>query len=199
MVFNSKQALSLSPCRFRTLQLIAFLMNMGLQGRSISRSRFVIPLATVWQTRRFCNSFWSRLDTHKTIFLKFCDTIVYYNDRQIRSILARFLFYGDDVYKNVGILSPGEKSRVALAKLSISGANLLLLDEPTNHLDPDTQNLIAEVFKNYTGTMVVVSHNPEFVDNLGIERTLILPTGEISYYNREIVEHYKVLNRGKGR
>ena len=83
MVFNSKQALSLSPCRFRTLQLIAFLMNMGLQGRSISRSRFVIPLATVWQTRRFCNSFWSRLDTHKTIFLKFCDTIVYYNDRQI--------------------------------------------------------------------------------------------------------------------
>ena len=137
------------------------------------------------------------LDNAKTILENLKNSN--YNDRQIRSILARFLFYGDDVYKNVGILSPGEKSRVALAKLSISGANLLLLDEPTNHLDPDTQNLIAEVFKNYTGTMVVVSHNPEFVDNLGIERTLILPTGEISYYNREIVEHYKVLNRGKGR
>ena len=137
------------------------------------------------------------LDNAKTILENLKNSN--YNDKQIRSILARFLFYGDDVYKNVGILSPGEKSRVALAKLSISGANLLLLDEPTNHLDPDTQNLIAEVFKNYTGTMVVVSHNPEFVDNLGIERTLILPTGEISYYNREIVEHYKVLNRGKGR
>lgn len=122
-----------------------------------------------------------------------------YNERQIRSILAKFLFFGNDVYKNVGILSPGEKSRVALAKLSMSGANLLLLDEPTNHLDPDTQNLIAEVFKNYAGTMVVVSHNPEFVDNLGIERALILPTGEISYYNREIVEYYKALNRGRGR
>lgn len=137
------------------------------------------------------------LDNAKTILENLKNSN--YNDRQIRSILARFLFFGDDVYKNVGILSPGEKSRVALAKLSISGANLLLLDEPTNHLDSDTQNLIAEVFKNYTGTMVVVSHNPEFVDNLGIERTLILPTGEISYYNREIVEHYKVLNRGKGR
>ena len=137
------------------------------------------------------------LDNAKTILENLRNSN--YNERQIRSILARFLFYGDDVYKNVGILSPGEKSRVALAKLSISGANLLLLDEPTNHLDPDTQNLIAEVFKNYAGTMVVVSHNPEFVDNLGIERTLILPTGEISYYNREIVEHYKVLNRGRER
>ena len=94
-----------------------------------------------------------------------------------------------------GILSPGEKSRVALAKLSMSGANLLLLDEPTNHLDPETQYLIAEVFKDYQGTMIVVSHNPDFVDNLGIERTLILPTGEISYYNRETVERYKVLNK----
>lgn len=137
------------------------------------------------------------LDNAKTILENLKNSN--YNERQLRSILARFLFVGDDVYKNVGILSPGEKSRVALAKLSISGANLLLLDEPTNHLDPDTQNLIAEVFKNYAGTMVVVSHNPEFVDNLGIERTLILPTGEISYYNRELVEHYKVLNRGRGR
>ena len=137
------------------------------------------------------------LDNAKTILENLRNSN--YNERQIRSILARFLFYGDDVYKNVEVLSPGEKSRVALAKLSISGANLLLLDEPTNHLDPDTQNLIAEVFKNYAGTMVVVSHNPAFVDNLGIERTLILPTGEISYYNKEIVEHYKVLNRGRGR
>ena len=137
------------------------------------------------------------LDSAKTILENLRNSN--YNERQIRSILARFLFFGDDVYKNVGVLSPGEKSRVALAKLSISGANLLLLDEPTNHLDPDTQSLIAEVFKNYAGTMVVVSHNTEFVDNLGIERTLILPTGEISYYNREIVEHYKTLNSGRGR
>ena len=123
------------------------------------------------------------LDNTKTILENFRD--VNYSQKQLRKILARFLFMGNDVYKNVGILSPGEKSRVALAKLSMSGANLLLLDEPTNHLDPETQYLIAEVFKDYQGTMIVVSHNPDFVDNLGIERILILPTGEISYYNRE--------------
>lgn len=118
-----------------------------------------------------------------------------YNQSQLRSILSKFLFYGNDVYKNVSVLSPGEKSRVALAKISLSGANMLLLDEPTNHLDPETQNLIAEVFKNYDGTMIVVSHNPEFVDNLGIERLLILPEGKISYYDRDIVEHYQTLNK----
>lgn len=118
-----------------------------------------------------------------------------YNQRQLRSILSKFLFYGNDVYKNVSVLSPGEKSRVALAKISLSGANMLLLDEPTNHLDPETQNLIAEVFNNYDGIMIVVSHNPEFVDNLGIERLLILPEGKISYYDRDIVEHYQTLNK----
>ena len=118
-----------------------------------------------------------------------------YNQRQLRSILSKFLFYGNDVYKKVAVLSPGEKSRVALAKISLSGSNMLLLDEPTNHLDPETQNLIAEVFKNYDGTMIVVSHNPEFVDNLGIERLLMLPDGEISYYDRSIVEHYQTLNK----
>ena len=118
-----------------------------------------------------------------------------YSQRQLRSILSKFLFYGNDVYKSVSVLSPGEKSRVALAKISLSGANMLLLDEPTNHLDPETQSLIAEVFKNYDGTMIVVSHNPEFVDNLGIERLLILPEGRISYYDRDIVEHYQTLNK----
>lgn len=118
-----------------------------------------------------------------------------YSQRQLRSILSKFLFYGNDVYKSVSVLSPGEKSRVALAKISLSGANMLLLDEPTNHLDPETQNLIAEVFKKYDGTMIVVSHNPEFVDNLGIERLLILPEGKISYYDRDIVEHYQTLNK----
>ena len=122
-----------------------------------------------------------------------------YSQRQLRSILSKFLFYGNDVYKNVSVLSPGEKSRVALAKISLSGANMLLLDEPTNHLDPETQNLIAEVFKNYDGTMIVVSHNPEFVDNPGIERLLILPEGRISYYDRDIVEHYQTLNKRIGR
>lgn len=133
------------------------------------------------------------LDNAKTILENFSG--MNFSQRQLRSILSKFLFFGDDVFKNVGILSPGERSRVALAKLAMSGANLLILDEPTNHLDPETQYLIADVFRDYQGTMLVVSHNYEFVDNLGIERTLILPSGKIAYYDRDIVEQYQVLNK----
>lgn len=132
------------------------------------------------------------LDKTKTILDNFSDMDL--SMKRLRSVLGRFLFFGDDVYKNVGILSPGERSRVALAKLSISGANFLVLDEPTNHLDPQTQKLIAEVFKTFKGTMLLVSHNPDFVDDLGIERVLILPTCEITYYHRQIILHYQNLN-----
>lgn len=132
------------------------------------------------------------LDNEKDILENFHNSDI--STKVLRNVLGRFLFYGDDVYKKVSVLSPGERSRVALAKLSLEGANLLILDEPTNHLDPETQAIIADTFKTFKGTMLVVSHNPEFVDNLGIERTLILPDGKIDYYDRNIVEHYHDLN-----
>ncbi len=116
---------------------------------------------------------------------------------QLRSFLGNFLFTGEDVYKKVSVLSPGERSRVALAKLALTGSNLLLLDEPTNHLDPETQRLIAEVFKTYEGTMLVVSHNVEFVSHLGIERMLMLPSGQVKYYDEETVLYYQKLNEKK--
>ena len=114
--------------------------------------------------------------------------------RDLRSFLGNFLFNGDDVFKSISVLSPGERSRVALAKLALTGANLLILDEPTNHLDPETQKIIADTFKNYEGTMLVVSHNLDFVDNLGVERMLMLPSGQIRYYDPEIVMYYQELN-----
>ena len=132
------------------------------------------------------------LDTSKTIIENFSNVNI--SDSKLRSVLGRFLFTGDDVFKKVQVLSPGERSRVALAKLSLSGSNFLILDEPTNHLDPTTQQIIAETFKDYKGTMLVVSHNPEFVDNLGVERTLVMPTGNVSYYDRDYVEYYSNLN-----
>jgi len=135
------------------------------------------------------------LDNDKNILDNFSDIDI--SRRQLRSVLGRFLFYGDDVFKKVDVLSPGEKSRVALAKLSLKGANMLILDEPTNHLDPETQKIIAETFKTFEGTMLVVSHNPEFVDNLGIERTLILPSGKESFYDRKTVENFYRLNSEK--
>lgn len=132
------------------------------------------------------------LDNNKSIIDNFNDIDI--STKELRNVLGRFLFYEDDVYKKVSILSPGERSRLSLAKLSLTGANLLVLDEPTNHLDPETQKIIANTFKTFKGTMLVVSHNPEFVDNLGIERVLILPTGQIDYYKRDIIEHYKMIN-----
>ena len=131
------------------------------------------------------------LDEEKTIIENLFND---YPTKQIRSILGRFLFKGDDVFKKVKVLSPGEKARVALAKISLEKANLLLLDEPTNHLDPDTQKVIGEYFKTYQGTMIVVSHNPEFVDYLGVSRILTLPEGKIDYYNRRKIEYFYKLN-----
>ena len=91
-------------------------------------------------------------------------------------------------------LSGGQKSKVAFARLLYSNPEILLLDEPTNHLDPQTQEMIAKTFKDYEGTMLVVSHNVEFVDNLGVERMLMLPSGEIRYYDKDTVMYYQELN-----
>lgn len=132
------------------------------------------------------------LDNEKIILENFSEFSL--STKEIRSFLGNFLFSGDDVYKKVAYLSPGERSRVALAKLALTGANLLILDEPTNHLDPQTQEIIAQTFKDYEGTMLVVSHNVDFVDNLGIERMLMLPSGEIKYYDKDIVLYYQELN-----
>ena len=132
------------------------------------------------------------LEPNKTILENFANFGL--ADYEIRRMLGSFLFSGEDIYKKVEVLSPGERSRVALAKISLTGANTLLLDEPTNHLDPMTQLIISDTFKNYEGTMLLVSHNLDFVDNLNINRMLLLPSGHITYYDRDIVMHYEMLD-----
>jgi ATP-binding cassette subfamily F protein 3 len=83
-----------------------------------------------------------------------------------RSFLGRFLFSGDDVFKPIGALSGGERSRVALAKLTLQGSNFLVMDEPTNHLDLQSRQFLEEVLGDFEGTLLVVSHDRYFIDRL---------------------------------
>lgn len=88
---------------------------------------------------------------------------------EVRNYLARFLFTGEDVFRKVSTLSGGERGRLALAKLSLTRANLLLLDEPTNHLDIPSQEVLQEVLDGYQGTILLVSHDRYLIDALGTQ------------------------------
>jgi ATP-binding cassette, subfamily F, member 3 len=85
---------------------------------------------------------------------------------ELRTLLGCFLFGEDDVFKPIGVLSGGERNRYALARLLVSPSNFLLLDEPTNHLDMRAKDVLLEALRNYTGTLVFVSHDRYFIDKL---------------------------------
>jgi len=96
---------------------------------------------------------------------------------QVRNILGCFLFTGDDVFKKIGVLSGGERSRVALTCMLLKPANVLILDEPTNHLDMQSQGVLQRALLNYPGSVMIVSHNRDFLDPL-VTKTLEFRPGE---------------------
>jgi ATP-binding cassette subfamily F protein 3 len=100
---------------------------------------------------------------------------------QMRTFLGRFLFSGDEVFRPIRSLSGGEQSRVALAKLILSGTNLLVLDEPTNHLDIPSRIALEEALSEYQGSVVVVSHDRYFLDKI-VQRILYLRDGAANLY-----------------
>lgn len=104
------------------------------------------------------------LNEDKTLFEELSDAYVDLTETKIRNVLAAFLFKADDVYKKIRDLSGGERGRVALCKLMLSGANFLILDEPTNHLDMESKDILEHALKNYTGTVLFVSHDRYFVN-----------------------------------
>jgi len=111
--------------------------------------------------------------------------------KQARSHLGRYLFRGDDVFKQVGDLSGGEKSRLALARLALSSGNCLLMDEPTSHLDLPAMEELEKVLANYPGTLVIVSHDRYFLKGLA-NRVFELDNGRLTIYNRTFDEYLEL-------
>ena len=104
------------------------------------------------------------LHMEKTLFEELQDAYPEMNNTKVRSVLAAFLFTGDDVFKRIGDLSGGERGRVSLAKLMLAPANFLILDEPTNHLDITSKEILEDALNHYTGTVLYVSHDRYFIN-----------------------------------
>jgi ATPase subunit of ABC transporter with duplicated ATPase domains len=109
-------------------------------------------------------------------------------DTELRKILGAFLFTGDDVDKPAGVLSGGEKTRLALSTLVCSGANVLLLDEPTNNLDPISREQVLDAIARYPGAIVLVTHDPGAVMALKPDRAILLPDGVEDAWSDDLLE-----------
>ena len=105
-----------------------------------------------------------------------------------RALLGMFGLTGDKVFQDAGTLSGGEKTKLALAQLMCGKHNLLLLDEPTNNLDPASREAVARSLKGWAGTLIIVSHDTDFVRNLGPDRVLLMPDGTLDHWNDELLD-----------
>ncbi|BAY83414.1 ABC transporter ATP-binding protein [Calothrix parasitica NIES-267] len=121
------------------------------------------------------------LDLNKTVMETIHDEVPDWKNEEVRTLLGRFLFSGDTVYKNVDALSGGEKARLALAKMLLRQANLLILDEPTNHLDIPAKEMLEEALQNYDGSVIVVSHDRYFISKVA-NKIVEIRDGEFRVY-----------------
>jgi ATPase subunit of ABC transporter with duplicated ATPase domains len=109
-------------------------------------------------------------------------------EQQLRTLLGTFLFSGEQLAQPAGTLSGGEKTRLALAGLVCSGANVLLLDEPTNNLDPASRERVLDALRRYVGAVVLVTHDSGAVKALEPERVIMLPDGTEDHWNADYLE-----------
>ncbi|MDQ3158257.1 MAG: ATP-binding cassette domain-containing protein [Actinomycetota bacterium] len=128
------------------------------------------------------------LDTERTVLENMQSAAPDLTDTQARSVLGSFLFTGDDSQKPAGVLSGGEKTRLALASLIVSSANVLLLDEPTNNLDPASREEVLGAIRAYEGAIVLVSHDEGAVQALEPDRVLLLPDGDEDLWNDDYAD-----------
>lgn len=123
------------------------------------------------------------LDVDRSVLANMKTAAPNLNDTDVRKVLGSFLFSGEDVEKPASVLSGGEKTRLALAMLVVSSANVLLLDEPTNNLDPASRAEVLEALRNYSGAVVLVTHDEGAVNALDPDRVLLLPDGVEDHWN----------------
>ncbi len=128
------------------------------------------------------------IDVKRTVLENMVSSSLSITEMEARRVLGSFLFTGDDGHKLAGVLSGGEKTRLALAMIVVSGANVLLLDEPTNNLDPASREEILGALASYSGAVVLVSHDEGAVEALNPERVLILPDGIEDHWNKDYAE-----------
>ena len=137
------------------------------------------------------------LDLNKTVMDTIHDEVPDWNNEEVRTLLGRFLFSGDAVFKKVAALSGGEKARLALAKMLLQPANLLILDEPTNHLDIPAKEMLEEALQHYNGTVILVSHDRYFISKVANKIVeirngeLVAYQGDYHYYLEKIAEEKK--------
>ena len=105
----------------------------------------------------------------------------------LRNILGHFLL-ADKIEQDAGTLSGGEKTKLALARLVVGAHNMLLLDEPTNNLDPQAKEALLAALEQFTGTLVLVSHDSEFVEELAPDRVILMPEGDTAYFDDSMLE-----------
>ncbi len=128
------------------------------------------------------------LDPERTVLENMRTAAPELGDAEVRRVLGSFLFSGDDVDKPAAVLSGGEKTRLALATLVVSAANVLMLDEPTNNLDPASREEILGALRNYAGAVVLVTHDEGAVDALQPERLILLPDGVEDLWNEDYAD-----------
>jgi len=127
------------------------------------------------------------LDLNKTVMETIHNEVPDWKNEEVRTLLGRFLFSEDTVFKQVGSLSGGEKARLALAKMLLRPANLLMLDEPTNHLDIPAKEMLEEALQNYDGTVIIVSHDRYFISQVA-NKIVEIRDGELRLYRGDY--HY---------
>ncbi|MCL5090513.1 MAG: ATP-binding cassette domain-containing protein [Patescibacteria group bacterium] len=111
-----------------------------------------------------------------------------FSEGAARAFLGRFNFLGNKVFQRIGSLSGGEKTRLSIALLTGNNHNLLILDEPTTYLDVLSQRIILDTLKEYQGTMIIVSHTEEFINELSPDKAFLMPEGQMVFWSEDLLE-----------